>query len=73
MIGARAIVYVVIACAVDIPGLLCCSYVSNANNTELMYGDTVEIIESQYCFENECTIRIKESNVLLKIINKTGD
>ena len=26
-----------------------------------------------YCFVNECTIRIKESNVLLSIINKTAD
>jgi len=34
--------------------LLCCSYVTDADNTELMYGDTVEITESQYCFENEC-------------------
>ena len=28
---------------------------------------------SGYCYVNECTIRIKESNVLLNIINKTAD
>jgi len=71
--AARAIVYVVVACAVNIQGLLCCSYVSDTDDTEPMYGDAIEITESQYCFENECTIRIKESNILLNIINKTGD
>ena len=29
--------------------------------------------DSGYSFVNECTIRIKESNVLLNIINKTAD
>ena len=35
--------------------------------------DSVEITKSQYCFVNECTIRINDSNVLLNIINNTGD
>ena len=29
--------------------------------------------ENGYCYVNECTIRIKESNVLLNIINETAD
>jgi len=35
--------------------------------------DSVEITKSQYCFVNECTIRINDSNELLNIINNTGD
>ena len=34
---------------------------------------SISIIGSGYCFVNECTIRIKESNVLLNIINKNAD
>ena len=34
---------------------------------------SISLNESDYCFVNECTIRIKESNVLLNIINKTAD
>ena len=34
---------------------------------------SISLNESVYCFVNECTIRIKESNVLLNIINKTAD
>jgi len=34
---------------------------------------SVEINESQYCFVNECSIRINDSNELLNIINNTGD
>ena len=33
--------------------------------------DWISLNETAYCFVNECTIRIKESNVLLNIINKT--
>ena len=33
--------------------------------------DWISLNETGYCFVNECTIRIKESNVLLNIINKT--
>ena len=36
-------------------------------------NQTISLNESGYCFLNECTIRIKESNVLLNIINKTED
>jgi len=31
------------------------------------------LIEDDYCFVDECTIRINDSNVLLNIINSTGD
>ena len=34
---------------------------------------SISLNESGYCLVNECTIRIKESNVLLNIINKTSD
>ena len=32
---------------------------------------SISLNDTEYCFVNECTIRIKESNVLLNIINKT--
>ena len=36
---------------------------------------TIDVLlnEDQYCFVDECTIRINDSNVLLNIINNTGD
>ena len=36
-------------------------------------NQSISLNRSGYCFVNECTIRIKESNVLLNIINKTAD
>ena len=36
-------------------------------------NQSISLNEGDYCFVNECTIRIKESNVLLNIINKTAD
>ena len=36
-------------------------------------NQSISLNGSGYCFVNECTIRIKESNVLLNIINKTTD
>ena len=33
----------------------------------------IEFNQSQYCFVNECTIKINDSSVLLNIINKIGD
>ena len=38
-----------------------------------MGNGSISLNESGYCFVNDCTIRIKESNVLLNIINKTSD
>ena len=49
------------------------------NETEEWSNDDIEDLpisvstHTRYCFVNECTIRIKESNVLLSIINKTAD
>ena len=37
------------------------------------YNDSVMIPLGSYCFVNECTIRIEELNVLLNVINNTGD
>jgi len=34
---------------------------------------TVMIARSQYCFVNNCTIKVKQSNMLLSIFNNTGD
>ena len=34
---------------------------------------SISLNKSEYCLLNECTIRIKESNVLLNIINETAD
>ena len=34
---------------------------------------SISLNDGDYCFVNECTIRIKESNVLLNVINKTAD
>ena len=36
-------------------------------------NESISLNESEYCFVNECTIRIKKSNVLLNIIDKTAD
>ena len=36
------------------------------------YNDSVMVLLESYCFVNECTIRMEESNVLLNIINRTG-
>ena len=36
-------------------------------------NDTVMITRSQYCFVNNCSIRIKHSNMILSIFNNTGD
>ena len=36
-------------------------------------NQSISLNGSGYCFVNECMIRIKESNVLLNIINKTAD
>ena len=33
----------------------------------------ISLNDSEYCFVNDCTIRLKESNVSLSIINKTTD
>ena len=45
----------------------------SVSNDELNYSVTVSLSEGHYCFVNECTIRINDSNLLLIIINSTGD
>ena len=42
------------------------------DDDKIYYYNNSVALES-YCFVNECTIRIKESNVLLNVINNTGD
>ena len=57
-----------------LPGSLCkeCKASSSMDDDEIYYYNNSVPLES-YCFVNECTIRIKESNVLLNVINNTGD
>jgi len=45
-----------------------CPLVSVKDNS-----DIVMITRSQYCFVNNCTIKVKQSNMLLSIFNNTGD
>ena len=57
------------------PGSLCEECGSFVPDDQLYadYNDSVMIPLESYCFVNECTIRIEESNVLLNVINNTGD
>ena len=49
-----------------------CEECGSSMDDDKMYDELVTIMEP-YCFVNECMIRIRESNVLLNIINNTGD
>ena len=51
----------------------CGSETATWSNNALGEWSMLLLNESSCCFVNECTIRIKESNVLLNIINKTAD
>ena len=68
---------VFIACIIVMaaPGLLCEECGSSVDDDKLYYyNDSVMTsLAESYCFMNECTIRIGESNVLLNVINNTGD
>ena len=56
------------------PGSLCEECGSSMDDDKLYdYNDSMTIPLGSYCFVNECTIRIEESNVLLNVINNTGD
>ena len=66
-----AIVYIVYVIMALIPGSSCKECASSMDDDK-MYDELVTIMEP-YCFVNECMIRIKESHVLLNIINNTGD
>ena len=63
------IIYIFVMVA---PGSLCEECVSSMNG-QYYYNDSMMIPLETYCFMNKCTIRIEESNVLLNIINNTGD
>ena len=52
---------------------LCKEYSSMDDDKIYYYNDSVILPVQSYCFVNECTIRIKESNVLLNVINNTRD
>ena len=53
---------------------LCIECSSSMDDDKIYYyNDSVILPVESYCFVNECTIRIKESNVLLNVINNTGD
>ena len=54
-----------------IPGSLCEKCESSVDD-KMYYYDSVMIPLESYCFVDECTIRIKESTVLLNIINNNG-
>ena len=56
-----------IICFIPIISAKCSSEVAVWSNNE----DWISLNDTEYCFVNECTIRIKASNVLLNIINKT--
>ena len=53
---------------------LCIECSSSMDDDKIYYyNDSVILPVETYCFVNECTIRIKESNVLMNVINNTGD
>ena len=53
---------------------LCIECSSSMDDDKIYYyNDSVILPLESYCFVNECTIRIKESNVLLNVINNIGD
>ena len=56
------------------PGSLCEECGSSMDDDQLYdYNDSVMIPLGSYCFVNECTIRIEESNVLLNVVNDTKE
>ena len=63
----RIILFVVTFATVVLMAYGKCPFVS------VEYNEPIEILESQYCFVNECTIRIKHSNLLLSIISNYTD
>ena len=51
----------------------CINETAEWSNDDLEDMPISVLTNTGYCFVNECTIRIKESNVLLNIINRTAD
>ena len=57
-------------CFISVQGEQCSSEIAEL----LQHENWISLNDSEsYCFVNDCTIRLKESNVLLSIINKTTD
>ena len=48
-----------------------CDSSMDVDNKTYYNGPVIELQRKSYCFVNECTIRIKESDVLLNVINDT--
>ena len=68
------IAYIICIIVMVSPGSLCEECGSSMDDDQLYdYNDSVMVPLESYCFVNECTIRIEESNVLLNVINNTGD
>ena len=71
------IAYIICVIVMVAPGSLCGECGSSMDDDKLYYynvNDSVMMpLAESYCFVNECTIRIEESNVLLNVINNTGD
>ena len=56
-------------CFISVRAGECSSEIAASLNNE----NPISLNDTGYCLVNECTIRLKESNVLLSIINKTAD
>ena len=56
-------------CFISVQGEQCSSEIAEL----LQHENWISLNDSEYCFVNDCTIRLKESNVSLSIINKTTD
>ena len=65
------LVYLIYIIMALIPGSSCKECGSSMDDDKI--HDELVMIMEPFCFVNECVIRIKESRVLLNIINNTGD
>ena len=67
-------VYIIYLTVMVLPGSLCIECSSSMDDDKMYYyNDSVMLPLESYCFVNEHSIRLKESNVLLNVINNTGD
>ena len=63
-------------CFISVQGGECSREIAaSLNESQLNNGNPISLNDIRYCFVNECTIRLKESKVLLSVIhvNKTTD
>ena len=58
---------------ISVQGEQCSSEIASEIAELLQHENWISLNDSEYCFVNDCTIRLKESNVSLSIINKTAD